>query len=92
MPEAADWARAYSLKMHTTLDAFRRHGAPTVVGYSVVGIARACVPDPDAILHDLLVGAIGDCEARQAAARRAVATPAPATLAVDDRSPTVLDA
>ena len=27
----------------------------------VVGIAHACIPDPDAMLRDLLVGGIGDC-------------------------------
>jgi hypothetical protein len=27
----------------------------------VQGIAHACIADPDALLHDLLVGAIKDC-------------------------------
>jgi hypothetical protein len=30
----------------------------------VIGIAEACVPDPDTILRDLLAGAIDDCEER----------------------------
>jgi hypothetical protein len=28
---------------------------------AVEGIAQACVPDPDQMLHDLLASAIGEC-------------------------------
>jgi hypothetical protein len=28
---------------------------------AVVGIAQACVPDPDVVLHGLLAAAIADC-------------------------------
>ena len=101
VPEAAEWARTYSQRMHTTLDGFRRHGAPTVVGYSVVGIARACVADPDSILNALLVGAIADCEARRTVVMpisTSTPTVSPRTTMpvvddlVDHRTPTVLDA
>ena len=77
-PHAAQWARTYAQKVETTPDGFRRHGAPTIVGYSVLGIARACVPDPDEILHELLVGAIADCVARQPQGRPA------APVVIDD--------
>jgi hypothetical protein len=42
---------------------FRRQAAPTIVRNAVEGIAHACVPDPDAMLRDLLVQAIGECVA-----------------------------
>jgi hypothetical protein len=42
---------------------FRQQAAPTIVRNAVEGIAQACVPDPDAMLHDLLVHAIADCAA-----------------------------
>ncbi len=43
-------------------ETFRRQTAPTIVRYAVQGIARACIPNPDSLLHDLLVGAIEDCK------------------------------
>jgi hypothetical protein len=30
---------------------------------AVEGIAQACVPEPDQMLHDLLASAIGECAA-----------------------------
>lgn len=44
-----------------TPDAFRRRNAPSIVSDAIKGIAQACLPDQDAILHDLLLGAIDDC-------------------------------
>lgn len=41
--------------------AFRRHAAPTTVHAAVRGIAQACIPQPDQMLRDLLIGAIGEC-------------------------------
>jgi hypothetical protein len=61
VPHAADWARSFNRDMRTTVKGFHRHGAPNTVRHAVVGIAHACVPDPDAMLRDLLVGAIEDC-------------------------------
>jgi hypothetical protein len=61
-PEAATWATRYTRNLHISQRTFRRHAAPTIVRYAVQGIARACIPDPDAILRDLLVGAIDDCK------------------------------
>jgi hypothetical protein len=63
VPDAARWARRFTQEMRVTPKGFRRHAAPHIVGHAVVGVAQACVPDPDAMLHDLLVGAIGDCAA-----------------------------
>jgi hypothetical protein len=42
--------------------------AEAIVHTSVVGIALACIPDPDARLRDLLVAAIESAERGQTAA------------------------
>ena len=62
-PDAARWAQRFTQEMRITPKGFRRHGAPNIVGHAVVSIAQGCVPDPDAMLHDLLAVAIGDCAA-----------------------------
>jgi hypothetical protein len=63
VPDAATWAREFTQAMGTTRRGFHRYGAPSTVRHAVGGIAQACVPDPDAILRDLLAGAIDDCVA-----------------------------
>jgi hypothetical protein len=63
VPDAARWAQRFTQGMRITPKRFRRQGAPTIVAHAVVSIAEACIPDPDAMLHDLLVAAIGDCAA-----------------------------
>ena len=60
-PGAATWARRYRRGGAISRRAFRRETAPTIVGYAVHGISQSCVPDPDRVLRDLLVGAIEDC-------------------------------
>ena len=60
-PGAATWACRYTRNHSISQRAFRRQTAPTIVRYAVQGIARACIPNPDALLHDVLVGAIEDC-------------------------------
>lgn len=62
VPAAAAWARSHTRDVSISGRAFRRRAAPAVVRYAVQGIARACTPDPDALLHDLLAGAIQDCK------------------------------
>ncbi len=62
-PDAARWAKDFTRKLSISLKAFRRHSAPSIVHYAVEGIARACIPAPDDVLRDLLVGAIDDCRA-----------------------------
>jgi hypothetical protein len=61
VPDAGAWAEQFSARFPTTIDSFRRHGAPRIVGNAVEGIADACVPDPDGLLHDLLRSTIVDC-------------------------------
>jgi hypothetical protein len=63
VPHAQQWARRYAEGLRATPKGFRRHGGPATVRNAVVGIAQACVPDPDRILHDLLAEAITDCTA-----------------------------
>lgn len=63
VPQAAQWARRFTNEFRTTSRGFRRHAAPTIVSYAVEGIAGACIPDPDGMLHDLLVEAISECTA-----------------------------
>jgi hypothetical protein len=78
VPHAAEWARSFNRDMRTTAKGFHRHGAPNTVRHAVVGIAHACIPDPDGLLRDLLVGAIEDCAPRAAGAepqRRHVPVP-----------------
>lgn len=62
-PHAAAWARRRAPESRVPVKSFCRHTAPSTVDYAVPAIARACVPEPDEVLRELLVGAIGDCAA-----------------------------
>ncbi len=62
-PHAAQWAQSFIRRAGVTVKGFRRHAAPGSVRLAVHGIAEACVPDPDAILRQLLIDAIADCKA-----------------------------
>lgn len=61
VPHAAQWAERFAARIRTATTPFLRYGAPSAVRHAVEGIARACVPDPDALLRDLLVAVIEDC-------------------------------
>ncbi|MFI6791669.1 hypothetical protein ACIBG4_30515 [Nonomuraea sp. NPDC050383] len=63
VPRAAEQARNFSRAARITEKGFRRYAAPNAVQLSVVGIVQACIPDPDALLRELLTGAIADCSA-----------------------------
>lgn len=62
-PMAARWAYEHACSMPVSLRGFRRRGAPAAVLYAVDGIAKACIPDPEGLLRELLAGAITDCAA-----------------------------
>jgi hypothetical protein len=62
-PDAAAWARAFTDEVRNSTRGFGRHAAPSTVRYAVVGIAQACIPDPDERLRTLLAGAIADSAA-----------------------------
>jgi hypothetical protein len=60
-PDAARWASCFTQEMGTDPKGIHKHGAPGTVRVAVVGIAEACISDPDTLLRDLLAGAIDDC-------------------------------
>ena len=63
-PQAAQWASRFTGRARSapvTPKRFRDQAAPAIVRSAVVGIAQACVPDPDAMLRDLLVQGIDAC-------------------------------
>jgi hypothetical protein len=61
VPHAARWARGFTRGIAISPKAFRRHSAPATVHAAAEGIAQACVPQPDQMLHDLLAAAIAEC-------------------------------
>jgi hypothetical protein len=66
VPHAAQWADQFTSGARTSATSakrFRWLAAPVIVRHAVAGIAQACVPDPDAMLRDLLVQAIDACAA-----------------------------
>lgn len=65
-PRAAAWARRFTSNISISHRVFRRDVAPTIVRYGVQGVAHACIPHPDAVLHDMLVEAIADCKKMRA--------------------------
>ena len=63
VPDAAAGANRFPRGVRPSAKRFRRQVAPAIVRDAVQGIAEACIPDPDAMLRDLLVQAIGECAA-----------------------------
>jgi hypothetical protein len=64
VPQAAAWAARFTGSAPTAVPSarrFRRQAAPTIVRAAALGIAQACVPDPDRLLRTLLVRAIEAC-------------------------------
>lgn len=61
VPDATKWARRFSQMGWGSAGSFGRRGAPAIVHSAVVGIANACVDDPDSLLTDLLTRAISNC-------------------------------
>jgi antitoxin (DNA-binding transcriptional repressor) of toxin-antitoxin stability system len=61
-PDADRWARSFTREIRTTPRGFYRYAAPNTVRQAVVGVSQACMSDPDALLHDMLAGAVADCE------------------------------
>jgi hypothetical protein len=60
-PHAAEWAAAMFDGNHLSPVVFQVRSAPVMVRVSLVGIAEACIPDPDEVLHNLLTLLISDC-------------------------------
>jgi hypothetical protein len=68
-PHAAARAQRHHRDFRVSWRLFRRQTAPAILACAIEGIAQACVPDPDRLLHDLLVGAIQDCRTYRGPAR-----------------------
>lgn len=60
-PHAAKWAEEFVTEAPISLKVFQKRSAPSIVRVAVIGIAEACIADPDSLLHELLVTVIGDC-------------------------------
>jgi hypothetical protein len=66
VPDAARWAHGFTRDVPVTPKAFRERAAPVTVHTAAEGIAQACIPQPDEMLRDLLIAAIGECAAQAA--------------------------
>jgi len=62
-PHAHRWAVEFTRGLEYSPRSFRRNAAPRTVRSAVEGIAAACVADPDALLHEVLLGAIEETAA-----------------------------
>ena len=71
VPHAAQWAHEFTRGIAITPKAFRHRAAPFTVHTAAEGIALSCIPQPDEMLRDLLIGAIGECVAHAARDARA---------------------
>lgn len=60
-PNAVSWAVGFASGHGATAQAFQNRAAPTVARLAITGIAEACISDPDALLHELLVAVVDDC-------------------------------
>ena len=63
VPHATRWALTFTRGLTPAPKTFRRQSAPQIVRSAVEGIATGCVPDPDEMLHALLVQSIEECAA-----------------------------
>lgn len=61
VPEATRWAHKFAQMGWGSTRSFGRRSAPAIVHSAVLGIAHACVDDPDSILVDLLGEAVSHC-------------------------------
>lgn len=66
VPHAAQWAGEFARDIAITPKAFRHRAAPFTVHTAAEGIAQSCILQPDEMLRDLLIGAIGEFAARDA--------------------------
>lgn len=60
VPLAFEWAMRYAGEQRVPPEGFRRTSAPSIVRTAVPAISVACIPDSDAVLRELLSGAIDD--------------------------------
>jgi len=63
VPDAASWARAHLADWRARPGDLARHGCGAIVRTAALGIAQACIDDPDTLLVGMLRAAIDDAEA-----------------------------
>jgi hypothetical protein len=63
VPDAATWARAHLADWRARPGDLARHGCGAIVRTAAMGIAQACIADPDTLLIAMLHAAIEDAEA-----------------------------
>ena len=63
VPDAAAWARAHLADWRARPNDLARHGCGAIVRTAALGIAQACMDDPDTLLVAMLRSAIEDAEA-----------------------------
>jgi len=63
VPDAARWARAHLADWRARPGDLARHGCGAIVRTAALGIAQACIDDPDTLLVEMLRAAIDDAEA-----------------------------
>ncbi len=62
VPDAAAWAHAHLADWRARPIELARHGCAAIVRTSAIGIAQACIDDPDTLLMAMLRAAIDDVE------------------------------
>ena len=62
VPDAASWARAHLADWRARPGDLARHGCGAIVRTAALGIAQACMADPDTLLVAMLRAAIDDAE------------------------------
>jgi len=63
VPDAAAWARAHLADWRARPGDLARHGCGAIVRTAALGVAQACIDDPDTLLVTMLRTAIEDAEA-----------------------------
>jgi len=63
VPDAASWARAHLADWRARPVDLARHGCGAIVRTAALGVAQACIDDPDTLLVTMLHAAIDDAEA-----------------------------
>jgi len=62
VPDATAWAHAHLADWRARPIDLARHGCGAIVRTAALGVAQACIDDPDTLLAEMLRGAIGDVE------------------------------
>jgi len=63
VPDAASWARAHLADWRARPVDLARHGCGAIVRTAALGVAQACIDDPDTLLVTMLHATIDDAEA-----------------------------